>query len=390
MGEDVELWRSFISRDIPNWQTMNWVPKNPLKWYEVYCKYKKWQRDIIARDEENLRIQMGLLKERKDTHVSKVVDLRTLPKIPKDPRMLANNGGVPIGRSRGIVKPGTTILTWNSGSRTKTSTSQGVLAKARREAREISLRGKLSRPMQPAHHWNSQPMKAPAAMVNEYRRAAEVPVKILSRRNKVAGTLIGGIGNPSLDDREKRLRALTMSSGAGSKQILFGDLKETLVGSSDDDVDEDVDELDELDDLFDERQPDSQPPAASKSKLSASNLNSTPSRPQSSVSLSSEAFPPLASKRRIAAPVSSTHTSSSSSLPVSSRVSKPSDIVSSIISRPRPAPHVSSSPLTQCSPDVRSRNSSPENGMAKPRPVMQRKRVEVDIFARPKKKLRTT
>jgi elongin-A len=113
--EDAELWRAFIARDIPNWQTKNYAPKNPLKWYEVYCKYKKEQQKEIERDQEILRNSMMGLKKERETHVSKVVDLRTLPKIPKDPRMLANNGGVPIGKSRGFKKEGASSLMWTAG-----------------------------------------------------------------------------------------------------------------------------------------------------------------------------------------------------------------------------------------------------------------------------------
>ena len=74
---------------------------------------------------------MGLKKER-ETHVSKVVDLRALPKVPKDPRMLANNGGVPIGKARGFKKEGVSSLMWTAGSKTKLTDGKSVLTRARR------------------------------------------------------------------------------------------------------------------------------------------------------------------------------------------------------------------------------------------------------------------
>jgi len=128
-GEDAELWRAFIARDIPNWQTKNYSPKNPFKWYEVYVKYKKEQRKEIERDEEILRNSMMGLKRERETHVSKVVDLRALPKVPKDPRMLANNGGVPIGKFKGFKKEGANALIWTSGSKTKLTDGKSVLTR---------------------------------------------------------------------------------------------------------------------------------------------------------------------------------------------------------------------------------------------------------------------
>lgn len=143
-GEDAELWKALIARDIPNWREKNYVPKNPRKWYEVYCKYKKEHRKEIERDEEILRNTMLGIKKEKETHVSKVVDLRTLPKVPRDPRMLANNGGVPLGKSRGFGKETPSTLTWNAGSKTKMTDGKSVLTRARREAKEISQRSKLT------------------------------------------------------------------------------------------------------------------------------------------------------------------------------------------------------------------------------------------------------
>jgi elongin-A len=297
--------------------------------------------------------------------------------------MHANNGGVPIGRNKGFVKPGASSLMWNAGSRTKTSDPQSVLTKARREAKEISQRGKLSKPSHQLSGKVGQVTKAPAGMVNEYRKAAEPPVRILSRRRNIAGTFQGGISGPSLEDREKRLRALTTSGGVGSKRDASGDVKETMVGSSDDDEDD----MDEFDDLFDDNQLQSRPLPAATSKPSLPPSKSPPSRPHSTSASSLRTLPPSTSRGRPVASSSSTPKPYSLS-PPSCPTLKPSDIVSSILSESRPAPHSSSPPLTLYPAPPRSRSSSPGHGESRPQPMIQRKRTEVDIFARPKKKPR--
>jgi elongin-A len=231
-GEDAEIWRGFIARDIPNWEQKNYLPKNPLKWYQVYLKYKKEQQLEIARDEEILRASMGQLKKAKETNVSKVMDLRALPKVPRDPWMMANNGGVPIGKRTGLFKKeGPSSLVWSSGSRTKLTNGQSVLTRARREAKEISQRSKLAKPTHELKAQAGQVRKAPAGMVNEYKKASEPPIRILTRKKPLAKSP-SAVRGPSLEERESRLSAIQAGISQKKSTAAAG---ETLIGSSDED-----------------------------------------------------------------------------------------------------------------------------------------------------------
>ncbi|KAH8771535.1 RNA polymerase II transcription factor SIII subunit A-domain-containing protein [Hyaloscypha finlandica] len=369
-GEDAELWRAFIARDIPNWRDKNYSPKNPLEWYRVYRKYKKEQQKDIERDEEILRNSMMGLKKERETHVSKVVDLRALPKIPKDPRMLANNGGVPIGKARGFKKEGASTLMWTAGSKTKLTDGKSVLTRARREAKEISQMSKLSRPTHQLKGKMGQVMRAPPGMVNEYQKASQPVLRILSRKHNPVGKFSGGItgiSGPSLEEREARLRALTSPPKKDA-----GGLQETLVGFSEDDEDY----LEDADDLFDEH-PSSRPLASSSSPPRSS--KPTPSRYISS-SPACSARPPQATARP--RPQAS---SASTPLTAARPAPKPSDLISSIISKPKPS--ASSAVLPRIHSGPPSRTGSPAPGA--PRPMMPRKRAEVDIFNRGAKKQRT-
>lgn len=210
-GLDAELWQKFIAKEIPNWELKNYAPKNPLKWYKVYKRYKREQAEEIKRDEEVLRETMMGIKKARDSNLSKVVDLGSLPKLPRDPRMILNNGGVPISRS-GLKKEPSNLMSFASGSKTKMKDGKSVLVRARREAKEIAQMGRLSRP---THQLSiGRVAKAPAAMVKEYRTANKPVTRILSRRFTAK---IPGTEKSTIEDRENRLRALTSNAKSNGK-----------------------------------------------------------------------------------------------------------------------------------------------------------------------------
>jgi elongin-A len=370
-----------IQRDIPNWKTKNYIPKNPTKWYEIYCKYKKEQRKELERDEEILKASLAEINKKKATNVSKIVELRKLPKLPRDPRMMANNGGVPLGRSRetGRIGPNASSLSWTSGSKTKLTDGKSVLTRARREAKEISQRGKLAKPTHALLGRAGQIKQAPAGMVNEYRRdrmpAHVPPVKILSKKREGSGQFEGGMGGPSLEEREKRLRALTMSRGNAP-----GAAEATLVGSSDDEEASD----DDLDELFDEKpNPPRRQMATARSAVS-SQSSPVPSASSRSSTIRSEST--MRSQPRQA--LSSSPSSASSSRPISTARPKPSDLISAIVSKPKPKPTQRAlTPQRSSTPTAFSRSPSPSHG-ERSRMVVKR-RPPPDIFNRaPTKKPR--
>ncbi|PQE15517.1 hypothetical protein CJF32_00006910 [Rutstroemia sp. NJR-2017a WRK4] len=337
-GEDAELWQAFIARDFPSSKTKNYVPKNPVKWYQVYMKYKKEHKIEIERDREILRNTMAGLKKHKESHLSKVVDIGALPKIPRDPRMRANDGGVPL-KGKGFAKAAPSSLMWGSGSRTKMTDGASVLTKARREAKEITQRTKLSVPTNMLSGRLGQVKKAPEGMRNAYRTAAQPALKILAKHRTTGGAISGGIRGPSLEEREKRLRAAM----AGAKTENPG-VKQTYVGSSDDDAFNDDD--DDTEDLF----------------------GDTDSR----------SFRPSPPPRKIARPVApSTHKLSSSAAS-----SKPSDMISAMISNKSATQSPASSARPSPSP-ADSRSSTP-----RPTKMMAPRKREVDIFSRKKPRLR--
>lgn len=319
----------------------------------------------MERDEAVLKASLAELNKKKATNVSKIVELRKLPKLPRDPRMMANNGGVPLGRSRetGVIRPSASALTWTSGSKTKLTDGKSVMTRARREAKEISQRGKLARPTHDLHGRAGQIKQAPAGMVNEYRRdrmAAQPPLRILSKRRNISGQFKGGQGGPSLEEREKRLRALTMSKGNAS-----GAAEATLVGSSEDEEDDDLEEL------FDEK-----PKPQSRPMATAFSATISPPAPSSS----SQTSTILSQSTLSSQPRQLSSSSPTSSVNPVARP-KPSDMISSIIGRPRPKtlPRGPTPPLSS-TPTTFSRSPSPSTGERNR--MMVKRRPPPDIFNR--------
>ena len=80
-GEDAELWAKIIARDFPESKTKHHTPENYGEWWEVYVRYKEERVEEIKRDGEEIRQKMMDAQRKKETNVSKVVDLKYLPKV---------------------------------------------------------------------------------------------------------------------------------------------------------------------------------------------------------------------------------------------------------------------------------------------------------------------
>jgi elongin-A len=221
IGETVELWQRFIQRDVENWREKNYYPSNAVDWPAVYKRYMDEQKAKIDYDKEKLRLALAGIKQEQTSNLSKKVKSQSMPKPPKDPRMLANDGGVPISvRSRSanrIGAPGrrSTPISYIGPAATGVKKRVNIVQKARHEAAlAIAARrpGKANVP-----DFRSQIKKAPAGMVNEYRKAAEEEKRKLSPIPRIPQTASGiSPRNSAMDEREARLRAIKVS---GAKKL---------------------------------------------------------------------------------------------------------------------------------------------------------------------------
>lgn len=238
---------------------------------------------------------LGLNAE-KARHTTSLVETKSLPRVPRDSRMRVEQGRNGKGQQRTRNE---SALTWGLGSKTKMSDSKGVLLRARREAKEMSMRGKM---VVPANRLRgrSTVTQAPPSMIDGYRRASNAPLKIFAPR---PGTTAPPSVHPDKEASERRLRALTMgktqsrppaaqrtssdSDADASSEDHRGRNAETkappipkkqIIISDNEDSDPD--------DLFDEEEPSSPPPK--KQAVRSSTQPSQSSRPASNPRLKCE------------------------------------------------------------------------------------------------------
>ena len=198
VGADSELWHEFVKRDVENGE-------QKIAQFDVPASYKMWrkltkeERDAMDRDAEELAKQMQSIKNATAQRTSKVIEASKLPKLPRlgGMRVEKGRGGGPIRHSSG--DPST--LSFTSGSKTKTLTGQGVISKARREAREMSLfsakKSVLSVPTHQLGNKASFVSAAPRGFVDTHKRTF-APVEIVgnTRTILVPKAPSRGLGHP--------------------------------------------------------------------------------------------------------------------------------------------------------------------------------------------------
>ncbi|MCJ1404755.1 hypothetical protein MMC11_007981 [Xylographa trunciseda] len=220
-GIDEELWRMFIARDIPKWESKPHEPKNPKNWYKVYRKLRLENQNEVDADAELLKAKMEGIKNEKAKHTSKVVDPRTVPKLPRMGGMRVEGGRSKAGPSS---SGNLSSLRFTSGSKTKVLTGSGVIAKVRREGKEMSLfSSKNSHLTTPTHKLSAkatQIRKIPQGLLEDHRRpAAPLPMNpnlnsttIIAPRRRNTASDVSPSNGSTFEEREKRLRALTSSA----------------------------------------------------------------------------------------------------------------------------------------------------------------------------------
>ncbi|POR31305.1 Elongin-A [Tolypocladium paradoxum] len=162
-GETGEIWIKIIENDFPlEYKATAYKPQSPDKWYRVWEKYKKEHDLAIEESENKLKNALAGLQEVKEKNTSKIIGRKYLPRA----------GRTGPKRAWGQRDTTSSALTFNAGGRTKTNTGASVMRKVRREVKEIAaIHGQRSRPIQGPTR-QTEVRRAPPAMVNDYRRAA--------------------------------------------------------------------------------------------------------------------------------------------------------------------------------------------------------------------------
>ena len=193
-------------------------PKNPRNWYKIYRKLRAEGQQQVDKDAEALKLAMEGIKSERAKHTSQVVDPSTVPRLPRMSGMRVEGGRSKSGPSN-IVN--TAVLSFASGSKTKTLTGKGVLDKARREARELSLfsarKSLLTTPTHKLISKATQISHVPQGLLEQHRRPPAPNyvhpglklTTIFAPRKRTATGESGTPGGVTTEQREKRLRAFT-------------------------------------------------------------------------------------------------------------------------------------------------------------------------------------
>ncbi|KAJ4325437.1 hypothetical protein N0V84_003489 [Fusarium piperis] len=327
-GEAGEVWLKIIEREFPmEVKAKAYKPQNPKSWFRVWKKYKKDHDNALQESEAKLMNALAGLRQDKEKNTSKIVDRRLLP----------GAGRVGPRRPWGQRDSASSTLTFNKGSRTKTKTGAQTMRKIRRETQEIAnIHRKLSRPTAASNAITAL-RSAPAAMINDERRAA-LPSLIKAPR-----------------------------APEPSEAMLAHEQRATFISDS---------ESDQGDDLFDDEEEDEPEPVphkpAPKSFAKSSAASLLKKRPGSSSGV----------LRNSAAP-----TKRPGILSNSYKGPKPSTATSPTPapSKPRAEPS-QRPPRTQTSPPP-SADPGPSSSPPPRAPLpMPRKRKAVDVFMKPKKR----
>ncbi|CAK7215023.1 hypothetical protein SBRCBS47491_002348 [Sporothrix bragantina] len=161
------VWSRLLTKKIPGWDTKGYLSEDDLQtmpWIEIYTTVKGAMDAAMAEDEARLRQTLAGFSKAKEDNATQLVNNRALSR--QMPGVMTKRR-VPGGSSGP-----SSVLSFGSGSRTKMTSGQSVLRRARREAKEMSKVTQLSsRLTENQVMARSQIRRAPASMMNDYRVA---------------------------------------------------------------------------------------------------------------------------------------------------------------------------------------------------------------------------
>ena len=239
MKDDDEIWLGFIKRDIPKWEEYG-IPEGPVSWHQVYNDLRARLQKEVDKDAEQLKQAMEGINSERAKHSAKfVADQRTLrlpQQRPSQKQRYASYdrkvGGIapvfaaPSAASLAADPLGAPAWTFErpqiprSGSESK---KKNTIFSATRRNKVLAV------PTQKLNDKASQVKSAPRSLIEEHRQPPVSPVaprKITPTlrapgRSKLQADLRlsnpATTNTPSLQEKEAKLRALTMGKPLGSQ-----------------------------------------------------------------------------------------------------------------------------------------------------------------------------
>ncbi len=194
--EMAAVWSRLLSKKMPGWETKGYLSPDDLAtmaWIDIYTAVKEAADRDTAAATDRLQQALGGFTKAKEANAAQLINGRALlHKLPGASKHRRGPGG-------GIG--GSSVLSFGAGSRTKMTSGQSVLRRARREAREISAKvSHLSQPTAAASaaagqasaaRARSQIRRPPAAMMNDHRVAHNPEIRVVAIRPPKARSFSG-------------------------------------------------------------------------------------------------------------------------------------------------------------------------------------------------------
>jgi elongin-A len=346
-------WRRIIAKDFPKLSKENgWVPSNPKSWYKVWKQYDRIQKESDAEATAILTQKLAAQQNERDMKRTQFVTLGQarrldLPKLGAGVLRSSSFGF----SSSGSSASGSGSSHWSAQPRPKATPLSRVRSQVKAEAKRL----KLATPTGSLPVRSGQIIRAPDSFIRDKRVERQFdPAATLDRGPVMPGTrTVFDVAERAREkerkEREARLLRIKGASKPAENVVSFDDDDDDDDDGGEDDEDTKGSDRSVLDDLFGELE------AGATSPTSASPPPSAPN-PRRRGLLSAA---PGSSVTRIAAS------------PPAARTSRPS--------------HTSPPPKSLPRPENRLQSPPP----ALSPPFMQPlKRKEVDIFMRPKKRVR--
>ncbi|KAK5115520.1 hypothetical protein LTR62_001179 [Meristemomyces frigidus] len=226
---DAELWKSFIARDVPNWQSKIFEPANPRSWHKVYAKLMRAEKRLQERSVKQLEAAMGGITKAKEAKAITFLDTIIQEPRPAGTRLPAPKnarGRDVVSRLREENRQHARNVRMNMGlpvrgeMQTVRSAREQIRVAPRQMVRDLLAPGKMA-PMHMPSDWMPTPKTVLVAPRKDAARQA-VQVRVAEeaqlRAKKLVGGRDGGAGmvgarrvdmGRTMEEREARLRALT-------------------------------------------------------------------------------------------------------------------------------------------------------------------------------------
>ena len=190
-GDDAEIWQKLIREKFPDWETKNYEPEDEegIEWYDVYMRYQEEEEQKLEAAKAILKQSYGAAMGHQRENTSKKVEARFMPKLPRDPKLLAN-AGIPLSRrnySGNNTRPRKVGFLGPAGTGLKQR--RNMVEQARKEAAAQVAMRKQGQRYDP--NAKTQIKKAPAGLIEQHeaedrqKRLALPPMPVTEQPKRV-------------------------------------------------------------------------------------------------------------------------------------------------------------------------------------------------------------